>query len=215
MADLCFVKKYKPPTFALPLVTCLCVQQSNPRVSPLYSMPSHNVSLRLQDVQEKDSGFYHCSETFYDSQPKRKSNSSKSLDLNVLVPPASPSCHLQGMPRVGNNVTLSCQSPRSKPDAQYRWERLLPSSQVFSTPLSDPSHGSLRLTNLSTSMSGLYICKAHNIAGSAQCNVTLQVSTGPGPAVVAGAVGGTLIGLGLLAGLVLLYRRRNNRIVFS
>lgn len=32
---------------------------------------------------------------------------------------------------------------------------------------------------------------------------------GPGPAVVAGAVVGTLVGLGLLAGLVLLYQRRS------
>lgn len=36
-----------------------------------------------------------------------------------------------------------------------------------------------------------------------------KVSPGPGPAVVAGAVVGTLVGLGLLAGLVLLYHRRS------
>nr|KAF6282192.1 endothelial cell adhesion molecule [Myotis myotis] len=57
-------------------------------------------------------------------------------------------------------------------------------------------------------MSGVYICKASNRVGSASCNVTLEVSTGPGAAVVAGAVVGTLVGLGLLAGLVLLYRRQ-------
>ncbi|XP_075384117.1 endothelial cell-selective adhesion molecule-like [Tenrec ecaudatus] len=186
------------------------VVSRNPRVSLVYSMPSRNLSLRLQDIQEEDSGSYRCSVILVDSQHKTKGNSSKSLDLNVLVPPASPSCHLQGVPRVGNNVTLSCQSPRSKPAAKYQWERLLPSSQVFYTPVLDPIRGSLRLTNLSASVSGVYICKAHNIAGSAQCNITLEVSTGPGPAVVAGAVVGTLIGLGLLAGLVVLYQRRNN-----
>lgn len=57
-------------------------------------------------------------------------------------------------------------------------------------------------------MSGVYICKAHNEVGSAQCNVTLEVSTGPGATVVAGAVVGTLVGLGLLAGSVLLYHHR-------
>ncbi|XP_075384119.1 endothelial cell-selective adhesion molecule-like [Tenrec ecaudatus] len=183
---------------------------SNHRVSLVYSIPSRNLSLRLQDVQEEDAGSYRCSVILVDSQHKTKGNSSKSLDLNVLVPPASPSCHLQGVPRVGNNVTLSCQSPRSKPAAKYQWERLLPSSQVFYTPVLDPSHGSLRLTNLSPFMSGLYVCKAHNIAGSAECNVVLELSTGPEPAVVAGAVVGTLIGLGLLAALVVLYLRRNN-----
>lgn len=47
--------------------------------------------------------------------------------------------------------------------------------QIVST---DAIHGSLSLKNLSTSMSGVYICKAHNEVGSAQCNMTLTVSTG-------------------------------------
>lgn len=42
----------------------------------------------------------------------------------------------------------------------------------------DAIRGSLSLTNLSSPMSGVYICKAHNEVGSAQCNVTLEVSTG-------------------------------------
>ncbi|XP_025784642.1 endothelial cell-selective adhesion molecule [Puma concolor] len=84
-----------------------------------------------------------------------------------------------------------------------------PSAQSFLCTSLDAIRGSLSLTNLSSSMSGVYICKAHNEVGSAQCNVTLEVSTGPGPAVVAGAVVGTLVGLGLLAGLVLLYHRRS------
>lgn len=55
--------------------------------------------------------------------------------LPAPVPPASPSCHLLGVPRVGTNVTLSCQSPRSKPAAQYQWEWAPPSSQVFFAPV--------------------------------------------------------------------------------
>lgn len=47
--------------------------------------------------------------------------------------------------------------------------------QIVST---DAIRGSLSLTNLSSPMSGVYICKAHNEVGSAQCNVTLEVSTG-------------------------------------
>ncbi|XP_049712604.1 endothelial cell-selective adhesion molecule [Elephas maximus indicus] len=178
-------------------------------VSLVYSMPTRNVSLQLQGLREEDSGSYLCSVNLYDSQKAHRGFSSKRLELDVLVPPVPPSCHLQGSPRVGTNVTLSCQSPRSKPTAQYQWERLPPSPQVFFEPVSDAIHGSLSLTNLSASMSGVYVCKAHNKAGSAQCNVTLEVSTGPGPAVVAGAVVGTLVGLGLLAGLFLLYHRWN------
>ncbi|XP_036717956.1 endothelial cell-selective adhesion molecule-like isoform X2 [Balaenoptera musculus] len=132
------------------------VTSSKPGASLVYPMPSRNVSLRLQGLQEKDSGPYLCSVNLQDSQGTVRGHSSKTLELNVL----------------------------------------------------DAIHGSLNLKNLSTSMSGVYICKAHNEVGSAQCNVTLKVSTGPEATVVAGAVVGTMVGLGLLVGLVLLYQRR-------
>ncbi|XP_055271935.1 endothelial cell-selective adhesion molecule isoform X1 [Moschus berezovskii] len=184
------------------------VTTGEPRASLVHSMPSRNVSLRLRDLQEKDSGSYLCFVNLQDSQGTVKGQSSKHLELDVLVPPAPPSCHLRGVAHVGTNVTLSCKSPRSKPTAQYQWVRSPPSSQVFFAPVLDAIHGSLSLKNLSTSMSGVYVCKAHNEVGSAQCNVTLTVSTGPRATVVAGAVVGTMVGLGLLAGLVLLYQRR-------
>ncbi|XP_023064296.1 endothelial cell-selective adhesion molecule [Piliocolobus tephrosceles] len=184
------------------------VTTSKPGVSLVYSMPSRNLSLRLEGLQEKDSGPYSCSVNVQDKKGNPSGHSIKTLELNVLVPPAPPSCRLQGVPRVGANVTLSCQSPRSKPAVQYQWDRQLPSFQTFFAPVLDVIRGSLSLTNLSSSMAGVYVCKAHNEVGTAQCNVTLEVSTGPGAVVVAGAFGGTLVGLGLLAGLVLLYHRR-------
>ncbi|XP_028002785.2 endothelial cell-selective adhesion molecule [Eptesicus fuscus] len=176
--------------------------------SLVYPMPSRNVSLRLQGLREKDSGSYRCSVNVQDKQGTSRGHSSKTLKLDVWVPPAPPSCHLLGTPRVGTNVTLSCKSPRSKPAALYQWERLHPSVEVFFAPVLDAISGFLSLRNLSSSMSGVYICKASNKVGSASCNVTLEVSTGPAAAVVAGAVVGTLVGLGLLAGLVLLYQRQ-------
>lgn len=106
-------------------------------------------------------------------------------------------------------MTLNCKSPRSKPTAQYQWERLAPSSQVFFGPALDAVRGSLKLTNLSIAMSGVYVCKAQNRVGFAKCNVTLDVMTGSKAAVVAGAVVGTFVGLVLIAGLVLLYQRRS------
>lgn len=184
------------------------VLSGKPEASLVHTMPSRNVSMRLKDLQEKDSGSYRCSVNIQDSSGTNRGHSSKTLELNVLVPPAPPSCHLLGVPRLGGNVTLMCQSPRSKPTAQYQWEGPPPSSKIFFAPVADVIRGSLRLTNLSTSMSGVYICTAHNAVGSAQCNVTLEVSTGPGAAVVAGAVVGTLVGFVLLAGLILLYQRR-------
>ncbi|XP_059122741.1 endothelial cell-selective adhesion molecule [Peromyscus eremicus] len=180
-----------------------------PRVSLVHSISTRNVSLRLEAVQEEDSGTYRCSVNVQDSESTGLGHSTKSLELKVLVPPAPPSCSFQGVPYVGTNVTLNCKSPRSKPTAQYQWEKLAPSPQVFFGPALDAVRGSLKLTNLSTSMSGVYVCKAQNRVGFGQCNVTLEVMTGSKAAVVTGAVVGTLLGLVLLAGLVLLYQRRS------
>ncbi|XP_006892866.1 PREDICTED: endothelial cell-selective adhesion molecule [Elephantulus edwardii] len=175
--------------------------------SLVYTMPSRNVSLRLQNLKEEDSGSYRCSVNVYDSQHRPLGDSSSSLELNVLVPPAPPSCRILDAPFLGSNVTLSCQSSRSKPTAHYQWEKLPPSPQVFFAPTLDNIRGSLKLINLSPSMSGIYVCKAYNEVGTSKCNVTLVVSTGPGYAVITGAVVGILIGLGLLVGLILLYQR--------
>lgn len=60
------------------------VLSSQPGVSLVYPMPSRNVSLRLQGLQEKDSGYYHCSVNVQDGQGIKRSHSSKTLELSVL-----------------------------------------------------------------------------------------------------------------------------------
>ena len=60
------------------------VTMSEPRASLVYSMPSRNVSLRLRDLQEKDSGSYLCFVNLQDNQGTVKGQSSKHLELNVL-----------------------------------------------------------------------------------------------------------------------------------
>ncbi|XP_027691049.1 endothelial cell-selective adhesion molecule isoform X1 [Vombatus ursinus] len=179
---------------------------NKPRISLLHAMPSRNISLKLVQLQEQDSGQYRCSVNVRDQGDGM--SDVDSLELDVLVSPAAPSCHLHGVPRMGANVTLTCLTPRSKPAALYRWERLPPRVQFFFSPAVDSTRGSLFLTNLSASMSGVYVCKASNKVGSAQCNVTLEVTSGPKAAVIAGAVVVTLVVLVALAVLVLLYCHR-------
>ncbi|XP_043849197.1 endothelial cell-selective adhesion molecule [Dromiciops gliroides] len=176
------------------------------RISLVHTMPSRNISLRLVQLQEQDSGRYKCSVNVRDQG--NSMSGVGSLELDVLVSPAAPSCHLHGVPRMGANVTLTCLTPRSKPAAQYSWERLPPQAQFFFSPAVDSIRGSLFLTNLSASMSGVYVCKASNKVGNAQCNVTLEVTSGQKAAVVAGAAVVTLVVLVLLAVLVLLYCHR-------
>lgn len=43
--------------------------------------------------------------------------------------------------------------------------------------VADERHGTLRLSNLTKSMSGKYICRASNTAGSDSCSINLEVLT--------------------------------------
>lgn len=60
------------------------VTTSKPGVSLVYSMPSRNLSLRLEGLQEKDSGPYSCSVNVQDKNGQASGHSIKTLELNVL-----------------------------------------------------------------------------------------------------------------------------------
>ncbi|KAF2987057.1 hypothetical protein EK904_012616, partial [Melospiza melodia maxima] len=56
----------------------------------------------------------------------------------------------------------------------------------------DRAKGTLKLTNLSLEMSGVYVCRAENQAGSENCSIVLEVQSTSTKAVIAGAVLGSL-----------------------
>ncbi|XP_064380434.1 endothelial cell-selective adhesion molecule isoform X1 [Dromaius novaehollandiae] len=182
------------------------------RISFLYPVLSHNLSVLINGTQEHDSGQYMCTVNVADDSSSTGKNVGV-INLTVLVPPAAPACRLQGSPAVGGNVTLSCASRKGKPLPSYQWQRAAPAAQVFFPPMQDRARGTLKLTNLSLDMSGVYVCAAENRAGSATCNVTLEVLSSSNAAVVAGAVLGSLVGFGLLVflGLQLRVYRRKKR----
>ena len=60
------------------------VTTGTPRASLVHPTPSRNVSLRLRDLQEKDSGSYFCFVNLQDNQGTVKGQSSKQLELEVL-----------------------------------------------------------------------------------------------------------------------------------
>ncbi|KAM6370448.1 endothelial cell-selective adhesion molecule-like isoform 2-T2 [Pluvialis apricaria] len=75
---------------------------------------------------------------------------------------------------------------------------------VINLTVLDPARGTLKLTNLTLDMSGLYICVAENRAGSAECSIVLEVHSTSTKAVIAGAVLGSL---GALATVIFFARR--------
>lgn len=60
------------------------VLTNQPGASLVYNMPFRNVSLRLDRLQEQDSGSYRCSVNVQDSRGVNKGHSSKTIELNVL-----------------------------------------------------------------------------------------------------------------------------------
>ncbi|OWK05371.1 GPA33 [Cervus elaphus hippelaphus] len=87
------------------------------------------------------------------------------------MPPSKPDCSIQGETVIGNDIQLTCQSKEGSPAPQYSWksynvlhqERQVTPGQTFS------------LKNISTEMSGYYICISSNEVGTESCNITVAV----------------------------------------
>ncbi|XP_058713187.1 endothelial cell-selective adhesion molecule [Poecile atricapillus] len=181
-----------------------------PRMGFLYPILTHNISVFINATREQDSGQYMCSVNVVDDTIRLDKNIGI-INLTVLVPPAAPTCQLHGSAVVGANVTLSCSSKKGKPSPMYQWQREPPTLQVFFPPAQDRARGTLKLTNLSLEMSGVYVCRAENQAGSKNCSIVLEVHSTSTKAVIAGAVLGSLGALATIiffAQKVVGYRRK-------
>ncbi|CAL8305416.1 unnamed protein product [Gadus morhua 'NCC'] len=169
-------------------------------------MPSAVVSLLINSTQEADSGRFLVQVIIPGDD-----DLTAELRLNVVVPPAVPKCSMAGRPVQKGNVTLSCRSGEGKPLPMYKWIKTNPTSEVFFSPMLNERTGTLRLSNLSSSMSGKYECTARNTVGSESCFINLQISS-TNSGMIAGAVVGALVGFVILLVFIffLLKRRRDN-----
>ncbi|XP_068173357.1 endothelial cell-selective adhesion molecule isoform X2 [Antennarius striatus] len=175
------------------------------RVGFSVAMPSANLSFYINNTQESDSGLYVCIVIIPGAAM------SGEIRLNVKVPPSPPVCSLTGNPVVKGNVTLSCKSSQGKPVPQYKWTKAAPLSEVFFSPMQNERHGTLRLSNLTKSMSGKYICRASNTAGSDSCSINLEVITSSNAGMIAAATLGSIVGLvAMTLFLIFILRRRRD-----
>ncbi|XP_076607032.1 endothelial cell adhesion molecule a [Chaetodon auriga] len=178
------------------------------RVGFTTSMPSRDVSLYINNTQESDSGRYFCQVIIPDSP-----DLTAELSLDVKVPPAVPKCSVSGKPVLKGNVTLSCKSSSGKPIPLYKWRKTSPTSEVFFSPMLNEKTGTLKLSNLSSNMSGKYVCTASNSAGSESCFINLEIVTSTNVGMIVGATVGSVVGfifLLLLCLVFLVKRRRDN-----
>ncbi|KAL2085507.1 hypothetical protein ACEWY4_018827 [Coilia grayii] len=169
-------------------------------------MPSTNLSIYINNTQEADSGRYTCNVIIPGAQ-----GLVGELRLNVKVPPSPPVCSVSGRQVLKGNVTLSCRSEAGKPTPQYKWTRVAPVSEVYFSPMQNEQQGTLRLNNLTKSMSGKYVCRSSNTAGAESCYINLEVSTPTSASVIAGAAVGSVVGLvAIVLFLVFILRRRRD-----
>lgn len=168
--------------------------------------PRTNISLYINNTQESDSGRYLC-QVIIPNSPGLTAE----LSLDVKVPPAVPKCSMSGKPVAKGNVTLSCTSRAGKPTPVYKWKKTSPSSEVFFSPMLDEKTGTLKLANLTSSMSGKYVCTATNTAGSETCIINLDVISSTNVGMIVGAVVGSVVGFLLLVLLCILYLLKRRR----
>ncbi|KAM4620956.1 endothelial cell adhesion molecule a [Polymixia lowei] len=176
------------------------------RVGFTSAMPSNNLSLYINNTQESDTGRYLCQVII-----PGDSGLTAELSLNVKVPPAVPKCSMSGKPVLKGNVTLSCKSSAGKPIPIYKWRKTSPTSEVFFSPMLNEKTGTLKLSNLSSNMSGKYVCTASNTAGSESCYINLEIITSTNAGMIAGATVGSVVGfIILLLFLIFLLKRRRD-----
>ncbi|KAM4565844.1 endothelial cell-selective adhesion molecule isoform 2-T2 [Odontesthes bonariensis] len=176
------------------------------RVGFSVAMPSANLSIYINNTQETDSGLYFCHVIVPGGH-----GISGEMRLNVKVPPSPPVCSMTGNPVVKGNVTLSCKSSYGKPIPHYKWTKAAPMSEVFFSPMQNERHGTLRLSNLTKSMSGKYICRASNTAGSDSCSINLEVITSSNAGMIAATTLGSVVGLvAMVLFLMFILKRRRD-----
>ncbi|XP_056139692.1 endothelial cell-selective adhesion molecule [Lampris incognitus] len=170
------------------------------RVGFSVAMPSANLSIYINNTQESDSGRYMCSVIIPGG-----AGILGEMSLNVKV------CTMTGSPVLKGNVTLSCKSSHGKPVPQYKWTKAAPMSEVFFSPMQNERQGTLRLSNLTMGMSGKYVCRASNTAGSDSCSINLEVITSSNAGVIAAATLGSIVGLvAMVLFLIFILRRKRD-----
>ncbi|XP_053312831.1 coxsackievirus and adenovirus receptor isoform X2 [Spea bombifrons] len=156
-----------------------------------------DASIEIVNLKSTDTGSYQCKVKKVPGMKSRK------IALSVYLKPAKPRCFIEGSQQIGKDLSLKCESKEGTPPVTYQWFKLT-GQQPRPPGLNwDPASGTLPVKNASQYHSGTYRCLANNRVGSEECMLILNVVPPSNVAgVVAGAIIGTLLSLGLVGLLV-------------
>ncbi|XP_004756783.1 cell surface A33 antigen [Mustela putorius furo] len=129
-----------------------------------------DASLTISQLTMDDNGTYECSVSLIEDLA---GTSRSRVRLLVLVAPSKPDCAIEGETVIGNNIQLTCQSKEGSPAPQYSWK----SYDILNKERPAPAVAGqiLSLKNISTDMSGYYICTSSNEVGTEFCNITVAI----------------------------------------
>ncbi|XP_031291712.1 cell surface A33 antigen [Camelus dromedarius] len=161
------------------------------RVNVSSSVEQSDASVTIDQLTMDDNGTYECSVSLLSDLD---GTSKSRVRLLVLVPPSKPDCGIEGETVIGNNIQLTCQSQEGSPAPQYSWKSYDVLHQERQVP---PVTGqTFTLKNISTEMSGYYICTSSNEVGTESCNITVAVRyPSMNVALYAGIAGGAVAAL--------------------
>ncbi|XP_004464776.1 cell surface A33 antigen [Dasypus novemcinctus] len=169
------------------------------RVKVSSNAEQSDASITISQLTMDDNGTYECSVSLLSDL---EGISKARVRLLVLVPPSKPVCAIEGETVIGNNIKLTCKSEEGSPEPQYSWKSYDILNQE--RPLAPPVTGqTLSLKNISTDMSGYYLCFSSNEIRTQSCNISLSVRPpSMNVALYAGIAGGVAAAL-IIIGIII------------
>ncbi|XP_005663199.1 cell surface A33 antigen [Sus scrofa] len=169
------------------------------RVNLSVQVDRSDASVTIDKLTMDDNGTYECSVSLMSDM---EGTSKSRVRLLVLVPPSNPDCGIQGETVIGNDIQLTCESKEGSPAPQYSWKSydVLNQERHQVTPVTGQIFS---LKNISTEMSGYYVCTSSNEVGIRSCNITLAVRPpSMNVALYAGIAGGVAAALIIIGVIV-------------
>ncbi|XP_033947629.1 V-set and immunoglobulin domain-containing protein 8b [Pseudochaenichthys georgianus] len=166
----------------------------NKRLKFIVDPKQGDASVSLSNVVLKDTATYQCKVKKAPSVDMRK------VTLNVMVPPTSPKCWVEGPEEKGGPVSLHCKSHQGSIPLSYTWRRES-GGAIPADAIQNLETGELLIKNHTDSNIGSYACEVKNAVGKGQCKYALHAYN---PTNKVGIIVGAVIGALLLLLLLLL-----------
>uniref|UniRef100_A0A8C7XLB1 Ig-like domain-containing protein n=1 Tax=Oryzias sinensis TaxID=183150 RepID=A0A8C7XLB1_9TELE len=128
-----------------------------------------DASLLIDQLSPAHSATYQCKVKKLPGVDMQKTS------LVVMVKPSVPECWLQGEQLFGEDVSLHCQSAKGSTPLKYTWRRESMGPMPAAATQNSVT-GELRLSNLSQSFAGTYLCEVNNAVGAQRCRINLKAS---------------------------------------